>query len=63
MTTSWKPALDGGLPAAQIDIRNKVAALGGNSMLVVSQQVDPPPYQHAELMAEAYRCDFKKPAQ
>lgn len=63
MSTSWKPVLAGGLPAAQIDIRNKVAALGGNAMLVVSQQVDPPPYQHAEIMAEAYRCDFKKPTQ
>jgi hypothetical protein len=29
----------------------------------LSQQVDPRPYQHAELMAEAYRRDFNKPAQ
>lgn len=63
MSSSWKPSLEGGLTAAQIDIRNKVAAAGGNAMLVVSQQVDPPPYQHAQLMAEVYRCDFKKPGQ
>lgn len=61
LVSSWKPVLDGGLTAAQVDIRNKVGALGANAMVVVSQQVDPPPYQHAQIMAEAYRCDFKKP--
>lgn len=61
LASSWKPVLDGGLTAAQVDIRNKVGALGGNAMVIVSQQVDPPPYQHAQIMAEAYRCDFKKP--
>lgn len=60
LVSSWKPVLDGGLTAAQVDIRNKVGALGANAMVVVSQQVDPPPYQHAQIMAEAYRCDFKK---
>jgi len=63
MSSSWKPVIEGGLSAAQIDIRNKVAARGGNAMLVVSQQVDPPPYQHAQIMAEAYRCEFRKPGQ
>lgn len=63
LARSWKPSLEGGLTAGQIDIRNKVAARGGNAMVVVAQQVDPPPYQHAEIMAEAYRCDFPKPTQ
>lgn len=58
IANSWKPSLEGGLSAAQIDIRNKVAALGGNAMIIASQQVDPPPYQHAEILAEAYNCNF-----
>ncbi|OGS92896.1 MAG: hypothetical protein A2061_10320 [Gallionellales bacterium GWA2_59_43] len=61
LASSWKAAGYGGLTAAQVDIRNKVGAMGGNAMVVASQQVDPPPYQHAQIMAEAYRCDFKKP--
>lgn len=60
LVSSWKPVMEGGLTAAQVDIRNKVGALGANAILVVSQQVDPPPYQHASIMAEAYRCDFNK---
>jgi hypothetical protein len=59
LVNSWKPVVDGGLVAAQIDIRNKVGNLGGNAMIVISQVVDPPPYQHAQVMAEAYFCKFK----
>lgn len=60
LVSSWKPVIEGGLTAAQVDIRNKVGALGANAMIIVSQQVDPPPYQHARIMAEAYLCDFRK---
>lgn len=58
LASSFTPVIQGGLSGAQIDIRNKVAALGGNAMIIVSQQVDPPPYQHARIMAEAYQCNF-----
>lgn len=54
LVSSWQAVADGGLTAAQIDIRNKVGALGANAMVVVSQQVDP----HAQIMAEAYLCEF-----
>lgn len=61
LVSSRKTVIEGGLSVAQIDIRNKVGSRGANAMVIVSQQVDPPPYQHAQIMAEAYRCEFKKP--
>jgi hypothetical protein len=60
LVSSFKPVVQGGLTAAQLDIRNKVGSLGANAMVVVLQQVDPAPYQHGRITAEAYRCDFKK---
>lgn len=58
LASSFKAVIEGGISAAQIDIRNQVAALGGNAMIIVSQQVDPPPYQHGRIMAEVYKCSF-----
>lgn len=54
MAQSHKPVLAGGLKAAQIDIRNKVAAAGGNAFVVSSQVVSS--QGHAEIIADAYSC-------
>lgn len=52
----FKAVLDGGLPAAQVEARNSVARTGGNAMVIVSQYVDPPPYQHGHMTIESYYC-------
>lgn len=59
MASSFMPVISGGLAAAQVDIRNKIASLGGNAMIIISQTIDPPPYQHGRITAEAYYCDFQ----
>ncbi len=55
--TVFKPVAAGGLAAAQIETRNSVAKFGGNAMVIVSQYVDPPPYQHGHVTSEGYYCD------
>lgn len=50
----------GWLRDGENDMRNKVAAAGGNAMVVISRRLDPPPDPHAELAATAYRCDSKQ---
>jgi hypothetical protein len=54
LVESFKPVLAGGLSAAHIDIRNKVAARSGNAMVVNSQYVEGP--GHGNIIADAYRC-------
>jgi hypothetical protein len=50
----FAPALEGGMNGAQVKIRNKVAAAGGNAMVVTNQQSD---YNGgADIQADAYRC-------
>jgi hypothetical protein len=51
---SWKPVLAGGSGAAHRDIRNQVAAAGGNALVIISQVYSD--QGHAEIMGEAYRC-------
>lgn len=58
ITGSFQPVIVGGMSAAQVDIRNKVASLGGNAMVITSQYVTPGQYPHGNISAEAYRCDF-----
>lgn len=54
LTQSFQPIIAGGMSAAQIDLRNKVAAAGGNAYVVSHQSVD---YQgHADITADAYTC-------
>ena len=53
---SFKPAFSGGFPAAQVDIRNKTAAAGGNAVVWVSQSRDS--NGGADLTGEAYSCPF-----
>ena len=50
--------LAGGVQAAQLNIRNKAAKLGGNSILIISESIDK--HQHATIMAEVYKCNFQK---
>jgi hypothetical protein len=52
----FKPILAGGLSAAQIEARNDVASFGGNAMVIISQYMDPPPYQHGHISLEGYYC-------
>ncbi len=56
LESAFASALEGGLKPAQIELRNKIAANGGNAMLLISQQVDE--YGNADLTAETYRCVF-----
>jgi S1-C subfamily serine protease len=46
------------MSAAQVDIRNKVAGLGGNAMVITSQYITPGQYPHGNISAEAYKCNF-----
>ncbi len=56
MVTGWGPALVGGMPYAQVQVRNKVAAKGGNALAISSQSVDG--QGHGEVVGDAYRCNF-----
>lgn len=47
-------ALEGGLPAAQVKMRNRIAGNGGNAVVLTSQTVDG--YGNAQVMGDAYRC-------
>lgn len=58
IANSFQPVIVGGMTAAQVDIRNKVASLGGNAMVITAQYVDPGQYPHGHISAEAYKCDF-----
>lgn len=58
IASTFKPVLVGGMSAAQVDIRNQVASMGANAMVVTAQYTDPPPYPHGHITAEAYRCRF-----
>ncbi len=58
IASSFQPVIVGGMSAAQIDIRNKVASLGANAMVITAQYLDPGQYPHGNISAEAYRCDF-----
>lgn len=58
IANSFQPVIVGGMSAAQVDIRNKVASLGGNAMVITAQYVDPGQYPHGNISAEAYQCDF-----
>jgi hypothetical protein len=58
IASTFKPVLVGGMSAAQVDIRNQIAGLGANAMVITAQYTDPPPYPHGHITAEAYRCRF-----
>jgi len=58
IASTFKPVLVGGMSAAQVDIRNQIARLGANAMVITAQYTDPPPYPHGNITAEAYRCRF-----
>lgn len=56
MVHSFQPVLAGGLPSAQVEVRNKVAKVGGNAVAIASQTSD---YQgHGEIVGDAYACKF-----
>lgn len=58
IASTFQPVMVGGMSAAQVDIRNKIAKLGANAMVITAQYTDPPPYPHGHITAEAYRCRF-----
>ena len=53
---SFKAVIEGGISAAHIDIRNKASDIGADSVVLLSQYVDPGRYAHGEIFAEAYNC-------
>lgn len=53
-TQGWQPVAVGGLSAAHVDVRNKVAARGGNAMVISAQYMEGP--GHGTVLADAYRC-------
>src|SRR4051812_741424 len=53
--SSWKPGSEGGQQAADVDIRNRIAARGGNAIVVRIVNVEHPK-EDAEIIAESYRC-------
>lgn len=56
MVNSFKSAFEGGAKAAQVDIRNRTAAAGGNSFVLLSFEADGS--GGAEYVGEAYACQF-----
>lgn len=54
MVRSFQPVIVGGLSAAQVDIRNKVAAQGGNALVISAQTSDA--RGHGEVIGDAYSC-------
>lgn len=55
MVQAFKAGVGGGLAGAQVELRNRVGAAGGNAFVVSSQVVEPP-YGHATIIADAYQC-------
>jgi hypothetical protein len=53
MAQAFNPAIEGGMSAAQITIRNRVAARKGNAMVVTSQDSSG---GHGEITADVYAC-------
>ena len=58
IATSFQPVLVGGMSAAQVDIRNRVASLGGNAMVITAQYHSPGQNAHGNINAEAYKCNL-----
>lgn len=54
MVQSYQAAIVGGLSAAHVDLRNKVADAGGNAVAITTQQVDR--HGNGTLLGDAYRC-------
>ncbi len=57
LANSFQPVLAGGMSAAEVDIRNKVARIGGNAMVVTAKYLDSPT-PHGNISVEAYKCEF-----
>ncbi len=58
LANSFQPVLMGGMAAAQVDIRNKIASLRANAMVITAQYVDPGEWPHGNITAEGYICEF-----
>jgi hypothetical protein len=56
MVKGWGPVLVGGMSYAQVQVRNRVAEVGGNALAVAAQSVSPE--GHGEVIGDAYRCVF-----
>ncbi len=50
----YKDLVVGGMPAAQLEVRAKVAKAGGNAYVVTSQYIGPRGL--VDIKADAYRC-------
>lgn len=57
ITSARGVALEGGMQAAQIKIRNQVASMGGNAMVITARDLEQSgQFTHGNVEAEAYRC-------
>jgi hypothetical protein len=56
MVQAFQPALVGGLSAAHVAARKKVALRGGNALTITAQTVDRS--GHGEVLGDAYACSF-----
>lgn len=54
MVSTFQPVIAGGLRAAEVDIRNKVALAGGNVLVMSNRSVDT--QGHADIIGDAYSC-------
>jgi len=50
----YKQLVVGGMPAAQLEVRAKVARAGGNAYVVTSQYIGP--HGLMNILADVYRC-------
>jgi len=50
----YKQLVVGGMPAAQLEVRAKVARAGGNAYVVTSQYIGP--HGLIDIKADVYRC-------
>ena len=51
---TYKIRLEGGLTSATLQIRREAVRLGGNSIIIISQDISEG--GHAKVMAEVYKC-------
>lgn len=56
MVSGWGPSIVGGMPYAQVQVRNKVADKGGNALVITTQTLSN--QGHGEVIGDAYRCSF-----
>lgn len=57
MNSARGVAIEGGMQAAQVKIRNQVAAAGGNAMVITDRNLEQMGQStHGNITVDAYRC-------